>query len=52
MDEHTRNNWKKIKESFEASGNTNNLFYTRACAIASGRKDPLDSILKKENEVN
>ena len=36
MDEHTYNNWVKVKETFESSGNTNNFFYRRACAIIGG----------------
>ena len=46
MDEHTYNNWVKVKETFEASGNTNNFFYKRACAIVGGGSDPLDTISK------
>jgi len=47
MDQHTYNNWVKIKETFEKSGNTDNMFYKRACAIVAGRPDPLESILGK-----
>ena len=42
MDQHTYNNWVRIKETMEASGNTNNMFYTRACEIMKTRKDPLE----------
>jgi ribosomal protein S19E (S16A) len=35
-------NWVRIKETFEESGNTDNFFYTRACAIVRGEPDPLD----------
>ncbi len=28
MDQHTYDNWVKIKATFEASGNTNNMFYS------------------------
>ena len=35
-------NWVKIKETFEESGNTDNFFYTRACAIVRGEPEPLD----------
>lgn len=41
MDEHTYNNWVKVKETFESSGNTDNFFYKRACAIVSGKPDPM-----------
>jgi len=51
MDEHTYNNWVRVKKTFEESGNTNNMFYTRACAILKGESDPLSKILgdKLEN---
>ena len=45
MDQHTYNNWVKIKNTFEKSGNTDNYFYVRACAIVSGKPDPLDKML-------
>ena len=41
MDDHTFQNWMKIKETFEKSGNTNNMFYQRACAIVDGKPDPM-----------
>ena len=54
MDQHTYNNWVKIKETFEASGNTNNMFYKRACEIMITRKDPLEKFLsgKIENDFS
>ena len=33
MDQHTYDNWVKIKETFEKSGNTNKMFNTRAVEI-------------------
>jgi hypothetical protein len=45
MDSHTLNNWVKIKETFEKSGNIDNMFYTRACAIIKTGKDPLEKYL-------
>ena len=45
MDQHTYDNWVRIKETFEASGNTNNMFYKRACIIVKTKKDPLSKIL-------
>jgi hypothetical protein len=51
MDEHTYNNWVKVKKTFEESGNTNNMFYTRACAIVKGESDPLSKILGDELET-
>ena len=45
MDDHTYQNWVKIKDTFEKSGNTNNMFYQRACAIVTSRVDPLAQVL-------
>jgi hypothetical protein len=50
MDEHTYNNWVKVKKTFEESGNTNNMFYTRACAILKGESDPLAKMLGDKME--
>jgi hypothetical protein len=41
MDQQTLNNWKKIKETLEASGKTDTHFYKRAVAILAGKSDPL-----------
>ena len=46
MDQHTYDNWVKVKETFEASGNTNNFFYKRALQIVATRKDPLKDYLE------
>jgi hypothetical protein len=51
MDQHTYNNWVKIKQTFEASGNTNNMFYIRACSIVKSKKDPLDKFFNKDDEA-
>jgi len=48
MDQHTYNNWVKIKETFEKSGNTNNMFYKRACAIVKTGTDPMDTFWKNK----
>lgn len=45
MDDHTYQNWVKIKQTFEQSGNTNNMFYTRACEIVRTKNDPLEKFL-------
>ena len=42
MDRYTFENWKKIKELMEKEGRTDSLFYRRAVAILSGKKDPLE----------
>lgn len=44
MDEHTYNNWVRIKQTFESSGNTNNMFYRRAVEIVKTKVDPLSKI--------
>jgi hypothetical protein len=44
MDSHTYDNWVKIKETFEKSGNTNNKFYTRAVEIVRTKRDPLEKL--------
>ena len=45
MDQHTYENWVKIKETFEASGNLDNMFYKRAVEIVKTRRDPLAKFL-------
>ena len=42
MDKHERENWEKIREAMEASGNTDNFYYKRALAIAAGAGDPIE----------
>ena len=37
-------NWVRIKETFEESGNTDNFYYRRACAIVSGSPDPMKNL--------
>lgn len=49
MDQHTYNNWVKIKKTFETSGNTDNMFYKRACEIVKTKKDPLLKFLEEKN---
>jgi hypothetical protein len=48
MDQHTYENWVKIKVTFEESGNMDNMFYYRACEIVKTRKDPLAKFLGDE----
>ena len=45
MDQHTLDNWKKIKEVMESTGKTDNMFYKRACEILRSGKDPLEKYL-------
>ena len=51
MDDHTRENWKKMKNSMEKSGNTNNMFYKRACEIVSTGIDSIGKNWDKENQL-
>ena len=48
MDQHTYENWVRIKETFEASGNTDNMFSKRAVQIVKTRIDPLAKFLGDE----
>ena len=50
MDKHTYDNWVRVKETFESSGNTENYFYTRACAIVSGEPDPMDQMMNNASQ--
>jgi len=40
LDEHTRNNWIKVKAALEKAGKTDCHFYYRAALIAEGKSDP------------
>ena len=44
MDKTSYDNWVRVKEALEASGNTDNFYYRRACAIVSGGPDPMDNL--------
>tara|TARA_B100001094_G_scaffold323739_1_gene375148 strand:+ start:1053 stop:1220 length:168 start_codon:yes stop_codon:yes gene_type:complete len=44
MDKTSYENWVKVKEAFEESGNLDNFYYRRACAIVGGQPDPMDNI--------
>ena len=48
MDEHTRQNWVKIKATLEAAGKTDCQFYKRACAILRTGVDPMETFFKKK----
>jgi hypothetical protein len=52
MDDHTYSNWVKIKATFEASGNVDNMFYKRACEIVKTKKDPLAKFLGDNDDYN
>jgi hypothetical protein len=44
MDTRTRENWQKVKDVMEASDNTNNMYYKRACEILKTGVDPMEKI--------
>lgn len=48
MDSHTYENWKKIKETFEKSGNISNAFYERACKIMNTGVDPMQNMWNRQ----
>lgn len=48
MDEHTRQNWQKIKDALEASGKTDCQFYKRACAILRTGIDPMEDFFNRK----
>jgi len=50
MDDHTYQNWVKIKSTFENSGNTDNMFYRRACEIVKTKRDPLAKYLGDKDD--
>lgn len=47
MDSNTKSNWIKIKETFEKSGNTDNMFYKRACEVVKTGIDPMEKFWNK-----
>lgn len=51
MDEHTKQNWQKVKEALEAAGKTDSLFYRRAVSIIHTGHDPLDSFLNNNDST-
>jgi hypothetical protein len=38
----------KIKETFEESGNTDNMFYKRAVEVIKTKRDPMDKFWGKD----
>ena len=48
MDKTSYENWVRVKEMFEESGNTDNFYYKRACVIVNGSPDPLDRLIDKK----
>lgn len=42
LDQHTRENWRKIKDALEAAGKTDSYFYKRAISILKYGVDPLE----------
>ena len=37
-------NWQRIKDHMEAEGKTDSQFYSRACVIVAGGKDPIEPL--------
>ena len=52
MDKHTYDNWVRVKDTFESTGNIENFLYKRACAIIGGSPDPIDKVMPKMNYGN
>jgi hypothetical protein len=48
MDQHTYENWKKIKKVMEEKGTIDNQFYKRAVEIVLTKRDPLAKFLGDE----
>ena len=48
MDEFQKENWAKVKAHLEEAGQTDNMFYKRACAIVKTKRDPLAKFLGDE----
>ena len=44
MDKTSYENWVRVKEALEESGNTDNFYYRRACAILLGGPDPMENL--------
>lgn len=42
MDSQTRENWRRIRDTLEAAGKTDNHYYRRALAILATGRDPFD----------
>ena len=42
MDEFQKENWAKVKAHLEEVGQTENMFYKRACAICKDLPDPME----------
>ena len=42
MDEQERKNWETVKTALEEAGKQDTMYYKRALAICSGKKDPLE----------
>ena len=52
MNKEERENWLRIKESMEESGNTDNMYYRRAVAISEGKDDPLETLKFIEDKAD
>ena len=39
-------NWQRIKDAMEESGQTDNYYYKRAVAIVAGKEDPIEPLIE------
>ena len=44
MNDEERANWQRIKDHMESIGKTDSHFYSRACVIVAGGKDPIEPL--------
>ena len=49
MDQHVRENWRKIKEALEKADKTDSMFYLRAKIIAAGAEDPIENYMPSDD---
>lgn len=49
MDQTSYDNWVKVKDALEQSGNVDNFYYKRAVQIVMGNPDPIDNLTKNSN---
>jgi hypothetical protein len=47
MNDHTKQNWQKVKDALEAAGKTDSMFYRRAVSILTTGHDPFENILNR-----
>jgi hypothetical protein len=50
MNQHTFDNWKKIKIALEEANKTDCMFYKRACSIIETKRDPLEHVFRENRK--